>query len=539
MFVSLAQFRQMASFLSREQLAGMMISVDDLLNLPPSVLSAPTPSPADLIILEQYAALIQARLAPLSQNSGPATPASVSSRLPERLTAPSSRASPIFRPVDLPSISQAMEVDSASQMYPRPRPVGTAAVQCSGTMPPPSYSAFGSPARRSSPTPEALTIHVPPLSRVSSQNSAKRRCEDFSPPAQQVPSVPVVIRQPVSAPLPKVTAEEPIDISDDEDEDYVEGSSKKAKARPRREEDLVTSTGLSLGGDPLSGILDVFAFSRVADLPATPCINCLTRFLPTCTHGDRQFRDFPLGPTSWSEAPVHDDKKANAPFLNMGVCDTCNAKHISHCDHAKPPCLTQFIAESVQPAAMLAGSNLKRRMRNTQVAISQAKLSKLNDRVCQANARLSIMELTMDLSTAFDLAAKPASFWVKGGYFDSEDRFYEVLEAAYLAATREVSANDREIQSNFEAATQDLFSAHCTILEWLGELTVQEGDDHWRWYTTPDEEGESRYPIDHSFFHRNAEAIRLFKEAKEAAKVAKKEASSSSKASDKSKDKTG
>ncbi|EKM73871.1 hypothetical protein AGABI1DRAFT_133945, partial [Agaricus bisporus var. burnettii JB137-S8] len=129
MFVSLAQFRQMATFLSREQLAGMIISIDDLLNLPPSVLSAPNPTPADLIIFEQYTALIQARLAPLSRGSVPTTPAPISARLPEHLTAPSSRVSPAFRSLDLPPSSQAMEVDPGSQSRPRPRPVGAAAVQ--------------------------------------------------------------------------------------------------------------------------------------------------------------------------------------------------------------------------------------------------------------------------------------------------------------------------------------------------------------------------------------------------------------------------
>ncbi|XP_006457285.1 hypothetical protein AGABI2DRAFT_123161 [Agaricus bisporus var. bisporus H97] len=520
MFVSLAQFRQMATFLSREQLAGMIISIDDLLNLPPSVLSAPNPTPADLIIFDQYTALIQARLAPLSRGSVPTTPAPISARLPEHLTAPSSRVSPVFRSLDLPPSSQAMEVDPGLQSRPRPRPVGAAAVQRSGTMPPPSYSSFGSPARRLSPAPEALTIQIPPLSRVSSQNSAKRRREGSSPPPQEPPPVREALHQDTTPSLPKVTVEDPIELteesSDEDDSDYVDGASKKGKARSRREIDLVESTGLSLGGDPLASILEVFSFPRVEDRPANPCLNCLTRFLPTCTHGTKQFQHFPLGPLSWSEAQVQEEK--DGAFIKDGACDTCLKKHIPHCDHAKPPCLTQFIAESVQPTAMLAGTNLKRRIRDTQVAISQAKFAKMNDCMCQINARLSIMELAMDLSSAFKFAAKPPSFWVEGGYFRSEAQYELVYEAAFYAAARAVDQDDDQIQAEFELHTMELFAAHCTILEWLGELSSSSEEGNWRWYTTPDEEGSLHFPMDNSFLKRNQAAIARFKASKNKAK---------------------
>ncbi|EKM73468.1 hypothetical protein AGABI1DRAFT_134723 [Agaricus bisporus var. burnettii JB137-S8] len=34
----------------------------------------------------------------------------------------------------------------------------------------------------------------------------------------------------------------------------------------------------------------------------------------------------------------------------------------------------------------------------------------------------------------------------------------------------------------------ELFAAHCTILEWLGELSSSSKEGNWRWYTTPDED---------------------------------------------------
>ncbi|EKM74246.1 hypothetical protein AGABI1DRAFT_133464 [Agaricus bisporus var. burnettii JB137-S8] len=359
MFVSLAQFRQMATFLSREQLAGMIILINNLLSLPPSVLSAPTPSPANVIILEQYTALIQAHLAPMSRGLVPTTPASVSACLSEHLTAPLSQVSPVFRPLDLPLSSQAMEVDSGLQTCPLPRPVGAAAAQRSGTMPPSSYSSFGLPAHRSSPAPETLTIQIPPLSHVSSQNSVKCRRKESSPPAQEPPPVHEALHKDTTPALPKVTVEDPIELteesSDEDDSDYVDGAPKKGKARSHCKIDLVESTGLSLGGDLLASILKVFSFPRVEDWPANPCLNCLTGFLPTCTHGTKQFHHFPLGPLSWSEAQVQEEK--DGAFSKNGPCNTCLEKHIPHCDHAKPPCLTQFIAESVQPTAMLASTS--------------------------------------------------------------------------------------------------------------------------------------------------------------------------------------
>src|SRR5262249_54433240 len=129
------------------------------------------------------------------------------------------------------------------------------------------------------------------------------------------------------------------------------------------------------------------------------------------------------------------------------------------------------------------------------------KLTRLNNRLCQSQAQLSILELALDLISAIDYTSRGPDYWIHGGYFRDEDHVDTVVTAAATIARCNKgdpadAAHKAQKEWNIE-----LFAAHCTILEWVAGFK-----ENWRWYASRNEEAETRLPHNFSFQERNEEA---------------------------------
>ncbi|KAF7762522.1 hypothetical protein Agabi119p4_9115 [Agaricus bisporus var. burnettii] len=476
--VSVQQFRQLASILPPDQLVSFVISPAELDALPfpdPSVSSAGL-SLVDRLIRKQQFALIQRRFE--ASEDVPLPPVS-------SISAPSLGS--------LPSISvassTAMEVEPTG--FPAVSPIGG----------PPTSTFSGTPSAAST-GPFATTL---PLPRVPSQEppayevqapgpSNKRRHGNSQSPHSRNRSVP----RPYRDPTPEtVEAQEMIDLTQDNPEadptfnpDGEETGEKTKREKPRREADLVATTSLSLGGDPFASILDLFAFPTVSD-SSTACINCAASFYPTCTHRGKFAFNLPL-PCDQPEAV-----KTTGRIIKNMPCDRCKKGKASHCDHAKAPCISQFLAESLQPLSFLAGSNLKSRMRDVTLSVVQAKASRAADQLCQSRARTAIFELARDLTRSEKYIYREPAYWVQGGFFPDEETCLEVFKAARTISGFHYPA--KAVNDNDRLALQ-LFSSYCSVAEWIGEL-----EPSWTWYASNDE-GKTELPTALDFQERHEEA---------------------------------
>jgi hypothetical protein len=145
-------------------------------------------------------------------------------------------------------------------------------------------------------------------------------------------------------------------------------------------------------------------------------------------------------------------------------------------------------------------------MRSVTTAVSQTRIALLNYRLAQSQSQVAIRELALDLMHSIQYAARPPEFWVAGGYFQSTDHYSEVLEAAATIVNRDTEELAVETQDNYDDWAISLYTAHCTVLSWLGDLK-----DDWKFYATPDDTGKAvHFPLDFTFGQRNEQAIYEF-----------------------------
>lgn len=133
--------------------------------------------------------------------------------------------------------------------------------------------------------------------------------------------------------------------------------------------------------------------------------------------------------------------------LKLVPCDWCTSKGQSHCNHAKPAPVAQYLAEALRASSASGSSRelfaplgvitlltvslvLQNRIRNLSVAWNQYQASYLQSRVALASYQSQLGEFAVDLLLARDYHQFDPQYWVNCGLATSQSEVDKVFAAA-------------------------------------------------------------------------------------------------------------
>lgn len=217
------------------------------------------------------------------------------------------------------------------------------------------------------------------------------------------------------------------------------------------------------------------------------CINCTKNFIDNCVHGPSNIN---TAEAHSSSCDIQDDlDKA----LKLIPCDWCTSKGQSHCNHAKPAPVVQYLAEALC-ASLASGSSrmsfcslcldfktksflvLQNCICNLSVSWNQYQASYLQSRLALASYQSQLSKFAVDLLLARDYHQFDLQYWISCRLVTLQAEVDEVFAAAEGCLHNDATGLD---PANAVVA---LFNAQAQMTEFVHRLL---GNSEYIWPVLP------------------------------------------------------